>query len=79
MRTRRRLPTHVWVLWAAAGLVLISCPMLLSEPAMWVYLLDPELLALVVIVGLQYTRLEVGVLWLQVRTWRSRARRTSSG
>jgi len=58
---------HVWLLWAAAAAVLAACPMMLSEPAMWVYLLDPELLALIVIVGIRYTRLEIALLWLQVR------------
>jgi hypothetical protein len=64
-----RLPWYLWLLWGAAALVLVSCPMLMSDPAMWVYLLDPELLVLVVVIGLQYTRLEAGVVWLQLRTW----------
>ena len=41
--------------------------MMLSEPAMWFYLLDPESLALIVIIGVQYTRLEIGILALRVR------------
>lgn len=57
----------MWFTWSLAALVLISCPMLLSEPAMWAYLVDPELLALVVVVGLQYTRAEAGVLSAAVR------------
>ena len=54
-----RFPLHVWLLWAVAAGVLTACPMLLSDPGMWPYLLDPELLALVVIVGVQYTRIEM--------------------
>ena len=39
--------------------MLAACPMLLSDPGMWPYLLDPELLALVVIVGARYSRIEL--------------------
>lgn len=62
-------PLGVWLLWAAAVSVLAACPVIISDPGMWPYLLDPELLALVVVIGVQYTRLEVGVLQLQVRAW----------
>jgi hypothetical protein len=52
--------------------------MLISDPAMWAYLLDPELLVLVIVVGLQFARLQFGVLLLQLRAWprRGRTRRT---
>lgn len=60
-------PLYVWLLWATAAAVLAACPMMLSEPAMWFYLLDPELLALIVIIGVQYTRLEIGILALRMR------------
>lgn len=55
-------PRWAWLLWAGAVAVLAACPMTLSDPAMWVYLVDPELLALLVIVGFQYTRWEVGLV-----------------
>lgn len=55
-------PTYVWLLWAAAAGALALCPMMLSDPGMWPYLIDPELLALIVIMGAQVARLEVGVL-----------------
>jgi hypothetical protein len=42
---------------------------------MWPYLLDPELLALVVLIGVQHTRLEIGVLGLQARSWWTHGRR----
>jgi hypothetical protein len=57
-----RFPLHVWLLWLVAVIVLISCPMLLCEPAMWCYLLDPELLALVVVIGARYTRLQLDLV-----------------
>ena len=69
-----RLPLYVWLLWAAAALLLAACPMLLSDPALWVYLLDPEVLALIVIIGVQYTRWEAGLLCRRVR---DRLRRTA--
>jgi hypothetical protein len=56
----------VLLLWAAAALILIACPMMLTEPVMWAYLLDPELLALLVVVGFRYTGLEIAVFWLRV-------------
>ncbi|HEY7047891.1 MAG TPA: hypothetical protein VH373_11770 [Jatrophihabitantaceae bacterium] len=67
-------PRWVWLLWAGAAAVLAACPMMLSDPAMWMYLLDPELLALLVIVGFQYTRWEAGLLRLLIRSWLSRQR-----
>ena len=62
-------PLGVWLLWTAAVAVLAGCPVIISDPGMWPYLFDPELLALVVVVGVQYTRLEFGVLCVQVRGW----------
>ena len=67
-------PRWVWLLWAGAAVVLAACPMMLSDPALWMYVLDPELLALLVIVGFQYTRWEAGLLRLRVRSWLSRER-----
>lgn len=64
-----RQPLYVWLVWAVAALVLASCPMMLSDPAMWFYLLDPELLAVIVIIGLRYTRLELSLLSAQLRAW----------
>ncbi len=70
---RRRLwrhPIYVWVLWAAAALVLAACPMMLSDPAMWPYLLDPELLALVVVIGARFTMLQIELLRARVMAGR---------
>lgn len=66
---RRRLwghPMYVWALWAAAALVLAACPMMLSDPAMWPYLLDPELLTLVVIIGAHFTMLQIELLGARI-------------
>jgi hypothetical protein len=50
------------LLWLAAAVTMAACPMLLSDPAMWHYLLDPELLALIVVIGAQYSWLQVSLL-----------------
>lgn len=55
-------PLYAWLLWAAGVLVLASSPVLLSDPALWRFLADPELLVLMVIVGAQYARLAIGML-----------------
>lgn len=62
-------PLGVWLLWAVAVGVLAACPVIISDPGMWPYLFDPELLALVVVIGVQYTRIELGVLRLHARGW----------
>ena len=41
-RTRRGTRRVVLVLWAGAVLVLIASPMMLTEPVMLAYLLDPN-------------------------------------
>jgi hypothetical protein len=63
-----------WLSYGAALVVIASCPMLISDPAMWAYILDPELLALVVVVGIQFARLQFGVWLLQLRGWPRRGR-----
>ncbi len=71
-------PLYVWLLWAAGAAVLATCPLMLSEPAMWFYLADPELLALVVIVGVRYSRSEIAVLSartrMELRRWAHQSR-----
>lgn len=61
-RLVRARPLHVWLLWAGGAAVMIGCPMLLSDPVMWPYLLDPELLALIVVVGARYTLLQADLV-----------------
>ena len=69
MKLRPNRSAHIWLLWGLGALVLAACPMLLSDPAMWPFILDPELLALVIIVGAQYTRLEFTMIRLRLRVW----------
>lgn len=67
---RKRLagrPRYVWMLWALGVLILAACPMMLSDPAMWLYLLDPELLALIVVIGLRYTMLQLSLMRVVLR------------
>ena len=77
-------PLYAWLLWAAAALVLASSPVLLSDPALWRLLVDPELLVLMVIVGAQYARIAIGMLRMPRRgpfraALAARARRTAPG
>jgi hypothetical protein len=67
-------PRTIWLVSAVAIAVVVACPMLISDPAMWAYVLDPELLALVVVVGIQFARLQFGVWLLQLRGWPRRGR-----
>lgn len=67
---RRRLlgrPLWVWSLWLLGALVVVATPMALTEPGMWSYLLDPELVALMVAVGLRYTGLQLRMALLPFR------------
>jgi len=41
------------------------------DPGMWLYLVDPELLALVVIVGIKQARWQVEAVWWRYRAWGS--------
>jgi hypothetical protein len=75
---RTRLHWHVWLLWAAALALLATCPMLLSDPGMWPYLFDPELLAFVIVVGAQFARLELGVVLLRMKIWAGGRLRTGT-
>lgn len=39
----------------------------LSDPPMWLYLLDPELPALVIVIGLRYTMLQLSLVTVMLR------------
>ncbi len=67
-RHRAGLPVWIWLLWAAGAVFLACSPMLLADPAMWMYLLDPELLALLVIVGLQQSQYQILALWIRLKS-----------
>jgi hypothetical protein len=47
---------RVWILWAIGVLVLVMTPYALSDPALWIFVFDPELLALFTLVGLAMMR-----------------------
>lgn len=75
MTRLRRHPPHVWLLWGLAILALSSCPILFSDPQLWPFLLDPELVALLVIVFIRQGRFQVEVLLLSLRNSLQRVRR----
>ena len=52
----RRHERRVWVLWAIGVLVLVATPYALSDPALWILVADPELLALAALVGVALLR-----------------------
>ena len=50
---------RVWLLWGIAALLLVLTPFALLEPAAWIYLLDPELAALVAMLGIASLRTRI--------------------
>ena len=52
----RRHERRVWVLWAIGVVVLVLTPYALSDPALWIFVFDPELLALFTLVGVALLR-----------------------
>jgi hypothetical protein len=52
----RRIPPRVLLLWVAAGLVILTAAIALSDPAIVMFALDPELAALLVISSLALLR-----------------------
>jgi hypothetical protein len=47
----RRHSLRTWLLWLVAVAVLIATPFAFFDPAAWVFVLDPELAAIVVLLG----------------------------
>jgi hypothetical protein len=47
----RRHSLRTWLLWLVAVAVLIATPFAFFDPAAWVFVLDPELAAVVVLLG----------------------------
>ena len=70
-----RHPVWVWLLWAAATLALASSPIVFSDPGMWPFVFDPELLALLVIVCVRQGWFQAQVLLLSLRNTVQRVRR----
>jgi hypothetical protein len=52
----RRHSARVWLLWALAALLLVLTPFALIDAAAWVFVLDPELAAIAVLIGLATIR-----------------------
>jgi hypothetical protein len=52
----RRHSARVWLLWALAAVVLVLTPFALLDPAAWLFLVDPELAAIVALLGLASIR-----------------------
>lgn len=55
-RAARRHPPRVLLLWALGAVLVITCALALSDPALLMFALDPELLALVVLSSLALLR-----------------------
>jgi hypothetical protein len=51
-----RHSAQVWILWGLAALLLVLTPIALLDPAAWVFLLDPELAAMVALLGFASVR-----------------------
>ena len=51
---------RVWLLWGLAVLLLAVTPFALLDPAAWAFVLDPELAAIVALLG--FASLRAGVL-----------------
>jgi hypothetical protein len=58
----QRHSLRVWLLWALAAVVLLLTPFALVDPAGWMFLVDPELAAIVALLGL--TSIRTGALRL---------------
>jgi hypothetical protein len=71
-------PTYVWLIWIAVVVGLVVGPVMLTDPAIWLYLVDPELLALVVVVAIRYGRIELALTAHRMRQLRRRRRAATS-
>jgi hypothetical protein len=52
----KRHSARVWLLWGLAALLLVLTPFALLDPAAWMFVLDPELAAIVALIGLTTIR-----------------------
>lgn len=57
-----RHSARVWLLWGLAVLLLVLAPFALLDPAAWVFVLDPELAAMVALLG--FASIRAGALRL---------------
>lgn len=63
----RRHERRVWILWAIGVLVLVATPYALSDPALWIFVFDPELLALAMLVGVALLRESLSIHVVHLR------------
>ena len=71
-----RHSANVWVIWALVALVLVLAPVGLLDPAAWTLIVDPELAAIAVLLGVAAVRARtLRVLWHPVAAVARRARR----
>jgi hypothetical protein len=54
--TAGRHRPSVWLLWTAGTIVLLTCPVAISDPGVLMFVLDPELLALIVVSSIALLR-----------------------
>jgi hypothetical protein len=52
----------IWLLWALGAVMLLSAPMAIADPGVWMLIVDPELLALMIAVAFAAARIGVR-LW----------------
>lgn len=52
----RRHSLRVWLLWGLAAVLLVLTPFALVDPAGWAFLVDPELAAIVALLGIGSVR-----------------------
>jgi hypothetical protein len=63
----RRHERRVWIIWAIGVLVLVATPYALSDPTLWLFVLDPELLALATLVGVALLRESLSIHVVHLR------------
>lgn len=68
---RRRIRGHavaVWLLWALGAAILLSAPMAIADPGVWMLIVDPELLALMIAIAFAAARIGVRLWAAQAAT-----------
>jgi hypothetical protein len=63
----RRHERRVWIIWAIGVLVLVATPYALSDPTLWIFVFDPELLALATVVGVALLRESLSIHVVHLR------------
>ena len=63
----RRHERRVWIILAIGVLVLVATPYALSDPTLWIFVLDPELLALATLVGVALLRESLSIHVVHLR------------